>query len=164
MAEGGISLENARQVDTQINREYELRSATGATEAVSRLTPNQIRNEVHGLEKAFEGKDILSTFQRTSLFAKTAKNPEALLKMIDSESERFVKDAPTETHDGTWLDIRRMKELTLAKNSELAQVANLLWEATARKYEERFGKMPQTPEEKQQFEEAKARAKETTVS
>lgn len=162
MSEEGMSLENLQRFDSQFRKEYETRYAKGAHEMLASVPPEEIKSSVQKLGTSFEGKSILSSVQMLSLFARSNENPEAILTTIEREAEDFVKDSPTENHDGTWKDVKRVRELT--QNSPMGNVTYLLWEKTAGKYKEIHGDWPQTDEEKQRLEEAIERAKTVKVS
>ena len=162
MAEDGITLENAQKFDAQVNKEYKVRYATGAHKMLSPLTPDEVRSEVQEISTKIEGKSIVSSLSSLSLFARSSENPEAILNAISGAADKFIKDEPNEYDDGTWKDVKTALELT--KNGPLSNVAYLLWEETASKYEDIHGHIPQTAEEIKKFEEAKARAPKLKVS
>ncbi len=161
MAEEGISLENIQQMESQVRDEYELRYARGAHKMLSKHAPDEIKDSIRKWSNEFQGKSILSTLQDLSLFARNNDNPEALLKVIEDRAGNFVKDIPDEYNDGIWQDARKAREI--ASNAPWSNIAYLLWEKTAEKYKEMHGDIPETEEEKKQFEEAKQRAKTTKV-
>lgn len=158
----GPTLENMQRFDAQVNQEYMTRYATGAHEMLAAVTPDQIKSSVKEYETSFGGrKNILASVQSLAMFARSNVDPEAILTAIGRDAEDFAKDSPTEHNDGTWEDVRTMNELMA--NSPLGNITALLWEKTATVYKDRYGKMPETEEEKQRFEDAKVRAKTTKV-
>ena len=162
MLEEGMTLKTMQRVDSQINEEYETRHAKGAHEMLASTTPEEIKSLVRELGKNFDGTSILSSVQTLSLFARSSTDPKAILAAIEHDAEDFAKESPTESHDGTWRDVKKARELT--QDSPLGNVTYLLWEKTARKYKETHGEMPRTDEEKRRLEEAKERTQKTKVS
>lgn len=170
LKEFNMSLETKKKLDAvselvpQNKTEYEVRIANAAIEGFSSKSVDEVKESVAKLENEFgDKKEILSALKSIALFARTTDNPEALLNTIDQHAESFVKETPTEQHDGTWHDVRKARELAV-NDIGINNVAHLMWEKTSRRYIDMYGEMPQTQEEKQKFEDAKKRATKLKVS